>query len=84
MFEKIKAFAGSVKDVVLYILTPLAFIAGYIFFLIQKNHRLEDEVRAKDGETKLGGIRGEKKQIDAAAADLVSEYEKLRRLSKEP
>lgn len=79
MIEKIKTFAESVKNVMLYIVTPIAFVVGFIYYLIVKNHRLEDELNIKEGEKKLGELKGQQKEIDDRADASSAEYERLKR-----
>ena len=51
MLEKLKALGESVKQLFLYLIVPLAFVAGYIYHLISKNKDLEGQVQsAKDSE----------------------------------
>lgn len=78
MLDKIKAFWGNVKDVVVYIVAPLSFLAGYIWYLLTQNHKLEDELQAKDGDEKIKELQGEQKEIDSGAGDAVAQFEKLR------
>lgn len=78
MLDKLKQLGEAGKGFLLYILTPLAFIAGLIFFLITKNRDLEDEVMAKDGDIKLKGLQDEQKAVDSSANNDVDTYERLR------
>lgn len=78
MLEKLKNFAESVKSVVLYIITPVAFIAGYIWYLLSKNESLEQKLQEKEGEEKLNELKGEQTKVDESAATLLDKYEKLR------
>lgn len=79
MLEKIKAFGEAAKEVVLYILTPLAFIAGYIFYLVKKSRGLEDRLKEAEGEKKLGELHQKQTDIDSNANNFDAEYERLRK-----
>lgn len=78
MLEKIKAFAESVKSVLLYILGPIAFVAGIIYYYVTKTHTLEDELKAKDGQEKLNELKGEQKSTDSAAVESNESYTAVR------
>ena len=39
MLERFKEFCLSMKDLIVFVLTPIAFVAGYIYYLITKNEK---------------------------------------------
>lgn len=77
MMEKVKAFWGSVKDVVIYILSPIAALVIYILYLKGENHKLQDQVESAHFDTKEEELKNEEKQADQAGSDAVHHYEQL-------
>lgn len=75
MLEKLKAFADSARGVFMLIVGPFVFLAGFLWYYISKSHRLEDEIKATEGQKKLNELQGEQKQIDSHANDAVSAFE---------
>lgn len=78
MLDRIKAFADTMKGVLLYVLTPLLFLAGAIYYLMTKNTELKTDLEAKDGEEKLNELQGEETKVDESAASASDEYARLR------
>jgi hypothetical protein len=71
--DRIKAAYAAVRDFLIYVLTPLAFVAGYIFYLLQQKHGLEDKIgdltrdqRQKDFE---GKVREDEKDVEKSTSD---------------
>lgn len=78
MIEKLRAFAESAKAVLLYVLAPLAFVLGYIYYLTAKNSQLKDEIKAGKRSERTKEIENETKEVDRDALDALSEYERRR------
>ena len=74
MMDKIKAFWGSVKDVLMYIIAPIAFCVGYIFYLTAKNDELKDELETAHFTTKDEELAHEETSIDQSAAAAIAEF----------
>jgi hypothetical protein len=78
MLQKIKDFGEAAKNAFIYIVTPIAFVLGFILYLVSKNRSLKDEVETSKAEGKLNELKGKQEEIDHRANNAVSEYEKLR------
>lgn len=78
MIEKLKTFIDSIKSVVLVIIGPLAFIAGFIYYLITKNTELKNELQTEKAGEKLNELQNAQITIDSNANSDVSNYEELK------
>lgn len=81
MAEKIKAYAEAVKAGILYILGPIFLVGWYVYYLIQKNKALQDQLKMKDGDKRLQSLEEAAKAAEKEAneaedsyADLVAKY----------
>lgn len=78
MLDRIKAFAEASKNVIIYILTPIAFVLGALYYLLTKNKELTEQVKQEKFDVTHNNTIDEQKTADATASDALSEYEKLR------
>lgn len=78
MIEKIRAFGESCKVILSYVLMPLAFIAGAIYYLITRNTQLREKIERNEVQNK---IEEEKKDANVAiekATETESDYAAIR------
>ena len=78
MLEKLKAFAETAKGWLLYVLTPLAFLAGIIYYLITSKEALQHKLDESNAEKNIDETKIEETQVDAQANNTVDDYDKLR------
>jgi hypothetical protein len=73
----------NIKKIVLYVLTPLAFISGYIAYLLTKNHELTE--KKEDLKFEVKDAENEKKQevIDKTISESMDDYELAKRQFRE-
>lgn len=79
MLEKLKSLGEAAKNVVLFILTPIAFIAGIIFYLWSGKTELTQKLKESEAEKDLKESLGEKLQIDKQANASYDDYERARK-----
>lgn len=79
MIDKLKALGSSVKDLALYLVLPLVFLAGYIYTLLTKNRNLKDEVTGLKTATKakedINAANQAEKESDSAVSDYKSAFQ---------
>lgn len=68
----------KLKDVLSYIVAPVAVLVAVILGLLARITSLETEVREKELEKELENDTKEKDLVDAKAADAVADYEHYR------
>lgn len=78
MITKIKDSLEFVKQALMYVVAPLAFIVGYTLYLIRKNRGLEQKLEESKTEGDLIHVEDEKIDLDTSANDAVDEFERLR------
>lgn len=78
MLDKIKAFFSSLKSGFLYVVVPLATLAGYIYYLITSKEALQDKVDESDASKKLDETKLEQEKVDAQGNSSYDDYERIR------
>lgn len=78
MLDRLKKIGEAAKQVVLFILVPVFFVAGYVYYLLTKNKNLEDALAASEADKKLEVLKGEQTEIDNESTDALERYRKLR------
>lgn len=68
----------TLKKYGLYVVSALAFIAGFIYYLIGKNRGLEEKLNQSEAEKALAATLAKKELIDEKANNAVSAYESAR------
>ncbi len=71
MIERIKKF-------VTFVLTPLLFVAGFIYYLITKKQSLESEVTKLKSQGKIKDLIHEKEKAKEKADEAVTDYKSTR------
>lgn len=71
MFEKIKEFG-------LYLVTPIVFIAGVVYYLITKNTSLKTEISILKSGKEIENAKDDANEKEKQANDAVSNYESVR------
>ena len=66
MIDKLKAFYESIKGILIYVLTPIAFILGIIYYLVTKNSSLKNQLQTLKTE---GEIDEEKRNVSEAKVE---------------
>ncbi len=73
----------KIKQTLIWVLTPFAFVLGFAYYLLSRNRSLTDEVKQAKSEQELAKILQErqdaKQEADKAEADYrarVDEYNK--------
>lgn len=67
-----------IKSYVFWIASGIAFILGFIYYLIGENRGLKEQVRQTEAEKGLAKTLAKKEQIDEKAGNAVSDYEHAR------
>ena len=88
MLDRLNALTEVVKKMVLYILTPLAFIVGFFYMLLSKNKELVTKIEDQKLKDELGkslekGVTDEAKAHDVELAYQRARDEYLRGNSKD-
>lgn len=80
MWEKIKTFF---KESVLLIGVPIAFVTGFIYYLLTKNKQLENKIEAKEADKAIDDTLAAKEAAKESAIsqehwyrNLVNQYHK--------
>ncbi len=66
------------KKILIFIVTPIAFVIGYVYFVLTAKKRVEDDLLISTQKEKLSELKGEEKQIDARANDAVAKFQRIR------
>lgn len=69
MIEKLKALGEAAKGVLVFILTPLLFVAGFIYYLITRNDSLQGQLRRERADKELGNAISEMARAKQEADD---------------
>lgn len=78
MIARIKAFANAAQGFIIYIFTPIAFVVGYIWFLFQKQHALEDKISDLTRDDRQKEFEGKVKADENDVQQTGSDYDSLR------
>lgn len=78
MISRLKGYLQELKDVLMYFVAPFAFLAGYTFYLLRKNSRLETELEESKSESEVVKDETLKSSVDSNAALTVDRFEQLR------
>jgi hypothetical protein len=77
MLDRLKAIAEAVRGVLLWIVAPLAILGGYVFYLLNKNRQLQNEISIQKMDSDLDKLRSEEGKADAASSQASSDFESL-------
>lgn len=78
MLSSIKAFYEKIKDVLAYVITPIVGLLVYIYFLLQKEQGLENQVGTLKADKELGDVLAKKQEAEKQAKDAIDTYNKLK------
>lgn len=78
MIEKIKAGYAAVRDFLIYLVTPLAFLAGFIYYMFAKQRGLEDKIADLTRDEKQKEFQEKVKEDEKDVQATGSDYERLR------
>lgn len=78
MIEKLKAYLEVVKGALLFIVTPIVFLVGGIYYLIAQNTSLKDKLGQSEAEKHLAKILTEKEEAKNEANSKEDDYNTLR------
>ena len=76
---RVKLFWAQVKDVVVYIVTPIAFALGYIYYLLGKNEQLESQLELSKALERQKELKNEQDEVDSEASNSFSDYDRVKR-----
>jgi hypothetical protein len=79
MLDKLKAFAETAKGWLLYVLTPLAFIAGFIYYLITSKEALQHKLDESNAEKNIDESKIQEGEIDEKANEATDSYDAIRK-----
>lgn len=76
MLEKLRTIGEAAKQVILFIVTPLAFIAGVIYYLVSRNKDLERKLSTTEVERDLAArlerIEERKREANESSKEAIS------------
>lgn len=78
MLAKLENLVNSAKGFLIWIVTPLAFVAGFIFYLLNSNSELKAKVGQSKEEVKLNELKTEETAVDKEADSSLSAYDSVR------
>lgn len=78
LLQKLKLLADSAKGVILFILTPLSFIGGFIYYLLVQNSKLKEGLKEAQEEATHEKTRNEEAVIDEDSKHSSDDYAQLR------
>lgn len=88
VLQKLKDLGEAAKGALLYIIAPIVFVCGYIYYLVSSKKTLEDKLAAQDSHKELDkeiedANKAEKVSSDSIAKfyDAVELYESRRKRS---
>jgi cbb3-type cytochrome oxidase subunit 3 len=78
MIEKLKNVLGIFKELLVFVITPIIFLIGFIYYLLTQNKLLKEENAEEHATGQLKELQGEQKQVDNNANTADASYEILR------
>lgn len=69
----------NIKDAFLYVVAPLAFIAGYIYYLLGRNEALERRVEQAERDQRIKDLVREAREFENEAKKAIDSYESTKR-----
>ena len=78
MLEKLKSIGESARNVLLFILLPVASIIGYIFFLRDEKKELQVKLNTIKAEKELADLLAKKEQAHNEVISAEDEYNRTR------
>lgn len=78
MIEKLKAFGEAAKSTLLYIIAPILFVLGYIYYLTTKNKNLKAEIAHMQADESISKTQQELQEAQNASNDAEKNYESIR------
>lgn len=79
MIAKINQVLDTIKKAFLWVVAPLAFIFGYIYYLLSKNESLTKEIEQSKIEKDLAETVAKKAEVDHEASSSVIDYNDVKR-----
>lgn len=68
----------KIKDAVLYVVTPLAILAGYIYYLLGRNEALERKIALKEADQNIKDLVSDARKAEEGSKDARKNYEDTR------
>lgn len=78
MLDKLKRLIEVIKSGFWYVVGPLAFIGGSIWYLFSRNQDLKDQLMESKAEKELAKVLAKKVEIDNEANKSTDDYKHLR------
>jgi len=78
MIEKAKAAYAAVRDFLIYLVTPLAFLAGFIYYMFAKQRGLEDKISDLTRDQRQKNFEGKVIEDEIEVEKATSDYARLR------
>lgn len=74
MLNKIKDIGEAAKNALLYIVTPVVFLCGYLYYLLSSKKTLEDKLAAQDSHKELDKEIDRANEAEKVSSDSVAKF----------
>jgi len=78
MLERIKTFGEAAKNLILWVIAPLAFVAGFLYFLILGKNTEISSLKIKQSEDAVANTLDKVGEASTNAANSETDYDTAR------
>ncbi len=78
MLEKFKRLGEAAKSVIIFIITPVVFVAGIIYYLVKQKNTLQSELQREKSGRELDQVKNKATEAEKESEDAVKNYNDIR------